>query len=78
MVEISLQWLVVLAISFLVLAFGFTMMMVYMLYTRLGGKGISSQKSEGKQGQGLLGGLEERLFERRSETVMMTPPVRRL
>jgi hypothetical protein len=75
MVEISLQWLVVLAISFLVLAFGFTMMLVYMLYTRLGGKEISSQKSEGKQAQGLLGGLEERLFERRRNEVVVAPPV---
>jgi hypothetical protein len=75
MVEISLQWLAVLAISFLVLAFGFTLMLVYMLYSRLGGKGTSSQKPEGKQGQGLLGGLEERLFERRRNEVMMAPPV---
>lgn len=75
MVEISLQWLAVLAISFLLLAFGFTMMLVYMFYSRLGGKGTSSQKPEGKQGQGLLGGLEERLFERRRNEVVMTPPV---
>ena len=75
MVEISLQWLAVLAISFLVLAFGFTMMLVYMLYSRLGGKRTSSQKPEGKQGQGLLGGLEERLFERRRNEVVVAPPV---
>lgn len=75
MVEISLEWLAVLAISFFVLAFGFTLMLVYMLYTRLGGKGISSQKSDGKQPPGFLGGLEERLFDRRSEAVVMAPPV---
>ena len=75
MVEISLQWLAVLAISFLVLAFGFTMMLVYMLYSRPGRKGTSSQKSAGKQGQGLLGGLDERLFERRHNEVVVAPPV---
>jgi hypothetical protein len=75
MVEISLQWLAVLAISFLVLAFGFTLMLVYMIYSRSGGKGASSQRSEDKQGQGLLGGLEERLFERRRNEVVMAPPV---
>lgn len=75
MVEISLEWLAALAISFLVLAFGFTLMLVYMLYTRLGGKGISSQKAEGKQTPGFLSGLEERLFDRRSEAVVMAPPV---
>ena len=75
MVEISLEWLAVLVIAFFVLAFVFTLMLVYMLYSRLGRKGITSQKSEGKQTPGFLGGLEERLFDRRTEAVVMAPPV---
>lgn len=78
MVEFPLKWVIILAGAFLVLAVGFMVLLIYMLYQRSASKnGGQSQPGSPKIGADLLASLDDRIFSRRPAEPerIVAPPV---
>lgn len=75
MIEFPLKWVIILAGAFLMLAVGFMVLLIYMMYQRSANKNGQQSQPAPQIGAGLLARLDERIFSRRSvEPEMVVAP----